>query len=765
MGRLRTVLSRSPQELIARSRQLVSAILEQIPIVERVPRQAPLMRGFAATAGRACQFPPGGKQAAKIAALHAATWPESADDVVREAERILRGEFDVLGLRSLSYGTPPNWHLDPLSGAIAPRRHWRKVPYLNPKRVGDHKVIWELNRHQHFVVLAQAYLLTNQQDFIDGLVAHWQSWMRENPPTIGINWASSLEVAFRAIAWVWTVQLVGNAPTFPRAVRDAVLRYLVIHGRHVYRYLSTYFSPNTHLTGEALGLLYLGTAFGETREARRWRERGWRILRDEYARQVRKDGTHFEQSTWYHRYTLDIYLHALLLLRDTDECHDGAIASARDMVASLCEFCAYSTLPDGTTPLIGDDDGGQVLRFEPRSEPDDFRDSLAAAAVLLQRPDYCFAASSDSPAMVWLMGPDALEGFANLGRVSPSGTSRAFPDGGFYIMRDRWSADATVILADVGPHGGLAGGHGHADALSFTLSLDGIRLIVDPGTYTYSGAERNRFRGSLAHNTALLDATGSAEPADAPFRWVRTAKPSVRVWLTTEVFDLLVARHESFGASLPGAAHERTWILIKGIGFLLIDELSALGDHTAETRLHFAEDLHIDHQSEGTLRVRSSCTPAHSLSVLVCGPGTVSLEDGWCSRGYATRSPTTVAVCRAPFTNRVIMLTAAAPIERVTSCERIFAPDASIALWSMNFGSHLVTVLTNRTGAPIRQAAIETDAALVLVCRDADSGEAVSVLARSVRQLSIDACSIVDTELTLHSFAARLNAGAVSRVG
>ena len=43
------------------------------------------------------------------------------------------------------------------------------------------------------------------------------------------------------------------------------------HAAHIRKYLSYYFSPNTHLTGEALGLFYAGILFPELGSARRWR--------------------------------------------------------------------------------------------------------------------------------------------------------------------------------------------------------------------------------------------------------------------------------------------------------------------------------------------------------------------------------------------------------------------------------------------------------------------------------------------------------------
>jgi hypothetical protein len=39
-------------------------------------------------------------------------------------------------------------------GKRAPLNPWFKIPFLDFAVVGDHKVTWELNRHQHLVTLA-----------------------------------------------------------------------------------------------------------------------------------------------------------------------------------------------------------------------------------------------------------------------------------------------------------------------------------------------------------------------------------------------------------------------------------------------------------------------------------------------------------------------------------------------------------------------------------------------------------------------------------
>src|SRR6266566_237819 len=217
-------------------------------------------------------------------------WPAAETDTIREAEQICSGRFDLLGLRDLSFGDPIDWHLEPLAGKRTPVLHWSRLDYLDAEIAGDKKIVWELNRHQYFVTLGQAHWLTGDERYAQTFAAHLESWMDRNPPKLGINWASSLEVAFRSISWLWAFYFFKESPSFTSRTFMRTLKFLYLKARHLETYLSTYFSPNTHLTGEALGLFYLGTLLPEFRAAGRWRGTGLRILIAQLSRHVKPDG-------------------------------------------------------------------------------------------------------------------------------------------------------------------------------------------------------------------------------------------------------------------------------------------------------------------------------------------------------------------------------------------------------------------------------------------------------------------------------------------
>src|SRR5579863_9496835 len=171
--------------------------------------------------------------------------PQQAEQIIRQADKICHHRFDLLGYEDLDFGKPINWHLDPVHGKQTPRKAFYKVPYLDFEQIGDSKVTWELNRHQHFVTLAKAYRLTDDRRYADEIFQQWRHWHAQNQYAIGINWASSLEVAFRSLSWIWMYRLLEGTSAMPQGFRNEWLRAQTLSGRHIERYLSTYFSPNT----------------------------------------------------------------------------------------------------------------------------------------------------------------------------------------------------------------------------------------------------------------------------------------------------------------------------------------------------------------------------------------------------------------------------------------------------------------------------------------------------------------------------------------
>ena len=159
--------------------------------------------------------------------------PDRAAATLEVAEVICRHIFDVLGSGPVALGTTIDWHRDFKSGHRWPPGLLTSDSRYAPRAGADRKVPWELSRAQHLPVLAQAWLLSGEARFAAEAGAQVRSWLDANPPGLGVNWITTMEVAIRAVNWLWTAALLAGAPEIPVPVFTAWLAALLAHGRHI----------------------------------------------------------------------------------------------------------------------------------------------------------------------------------------------------------------------------------------------------------------------------------------------------------------------------------------------------------------------------------------------------------------------------------------------------------------------------------------------------------------------------------------------------
>jgi hypothetical protein len=539
---------------------------------------------------------------------------EYASDVISIAEQILQHRFPLLAVE-IDTGRDIHWRRDYRHGRESGVSYFRRIPYLDFSAVGDHKFVWELNRHQHLVLLAQAYLLTQDERYSREVFHEIGTWIEQNPFQRGINWTSALEVAFRALSWIWVYHLLGSEMSDP--LRKKFLTGLYRHGRHLYENLSVYFSPNTHLLGEAVALHALGVVFPDFTGAARWRERGREVVLGQLDFQMRPDGSHFEQSTYYHVYAVDFFLLFYLLSGQPEAMQSSLVRMADYLYALLGSNRKIS--------FQGDDDGGRL--FHPYGPRDQFgRATLATCGILLDRDEWVGTRRDLAEQAAWWIGPVVLDRATE----NPRGceVSRLFPDSGSLFLRN----DRLALQMDCGPFGYGGAGHSHSDTLSIVLESQGESILVDPGTYAYMGdpAERNWFRGSGAHNTVRVDGRDQGVPA-GPFRWSSKPSVTIRRWIATADGGAVDAQ-----CLYEGVAHRRR-ALLTGNRLLILDEVEGPGSLACEQTWQLGRD-------------------ASRFSFLSSGVETQ--RDSWFSPGYGLKLPGRSLIVEARAESRVQIATA-----------------------------------------------------------------------------------------------------------
>ena len=201
----------------------------------------------------------------------------------------------------------------------------------------------------------------------------------------------------------------------------------------------------------------------------------------------------------------------------------------------MYDFYLYGIKPDGTMAVLGDTGRARYDRF------------LRKGYERFHRLDFLYVATQ---------GQEGSE---------PVETSHAFPTAGLYAMRSHWrDKDALFMFLDAGGHYG----HCHLDNLTFELCAYGRTLIAEAGRYAYAAKINQYFRGTIGHNTILVDrANMKREPA-----------PQCRAWTPTPQFDYLHVMHQAY----PGITHERRVLFVKPTGaradgyWVIVDDV--LGD-------------------------------------------------------------------------------------------------------------------------------------------------------------------------------------------
>jgi len=549
------------------------------------------------------------------------------------ADAALEGKFDLLGMRQLFFGRPVDWHRDPMSGNRTPLVPWKRLDSLPTGTGGDIKVVWELNRHQHLVTFGRAFMQFGDERYAAALSDHITGWIRDNPPGLGVNWMSSLEMAFRCISWLWSIAMVRTWSKWPSLPLLDIERSFYVHGQHIERYLSTFFSPNTHLTGEGLGLYYLGTCLPQLKCAERWRNLGRAILVEQLEVQVRPDGVYFEQSTWYQRYTADFYTHFIILAERTG---DAIPPRVSDRLAALLDYLMWITRPDGTSPYIGDDDGGKLIRVE-ACAPNDWRAVLSNGAVMFGRGDYKYVASKCAVETCRLFGSGAKERFDRIWAKPPDVTSRAFADGGFFVMRSGWANDSNYLLVDCGPHGAMNCGHAHADALAIEVAALGTTVLIDPGTCTYTGSAvlRDLFRSTAMHNSVTIDGLSSSVPA-GPFKWKHVAKCTTHCWHDHPMFTYFEGSHDGYKRLSDAATHTRCLLFVNREYWIMLDSVNAEAGHEYAVHFHMAPGVNaILYGESGRLAAQADSA---TLDIIYAGrEGIWNVADGLVSPSYGAK--------------------------------------------------------------------------------------------------------------------------------
>ncbi len=323
----------------------------------------------------------------------------------------------------------------------------------------DIKVPWELSRFIYLPTIAKAYVLTGHKRYLDTIIAHMADWIDKNPFLHGPNWMNAMEVAIRAINWIATFDLIKES--LPQLFAQRVVTVLYQHMVYIEHHWEYYDSrTNNHYLANLVGYLYLAHFFADMPGNKKF---DWCVaeLMQELDKQVFAEGTSYEGSTYYHKLVTELYLLAYVLLQEKRFIVSPVvIAQLQRMIA----FLVWCTPERGNLIALGDHDSGVVMR----------------GGLAYQKVAVIWAPHHEEKAPYMVYNEFGLS----------------------IIKTNTWH----VTLRHHAYHPRQPSGHFHNDSGSITLSVDGIPIFVDPGSFVYTASAfwRNYFRSTSVHNSCSI---------------------------------------------------------------------------------------------------------------------------------------------------------------------------------------------------------------------------------------------------------------------
>ena len=289
--------------------------------------------------------------------------------------------------------------------------------------------------------LALAHLLSPREEDRDRVSRWLHDWLAHHPPDAGAAWAA-YPTAARLMNWALAESVF--------AFDDPGIRLSYARqAAHLSRSLEWDIDGN-HLLQNAAGLTVAGALLGDPIEAR-----GAAVLDEVLSAQVLRDGGHVERCPMYHaRALLDVTVARAASLNGT--AWDPRLAEMAGFLRSILH-------DDGDLPQFGDSARGE------------YPPALAVAAL--------------------------ADGEAGTTACLAAVTQAA---SGIHVLTAKNNPFRVIVRASA-PGPAWQPGHAHGDALSYELSLRGVRVVVDTGVHGYDGSPlRDYCRSTAAHNTVQV---------------------------------------------------------------------------------------------------------------------------------------------------------------------------------------------------------------------------------------------------------------------
>lgn len=410
------------------------------------------------------------------------------------------------------------------------------LSYKQNDKIGDARTNWEINRHFQFSILAKNYYLTKDEKYIEELVDLFYDWNKNNQFLLGISWTSVMEISIRAYSWIVTLVFLKKARINNKKILNDLECGIINMIDYTNKHHSRYSSANNHLIVEMIVIGIAGVIF----KYEKWYKKAITILDKELFIQNYSDGVNKEHAVHYQTFVMEaISLFMLILKRNSIKYPKRW----NNLLDKMSEFIADNMDSKYNVSHLGDSDEGKILDLSGEYS-NHYKYVLELTSLILGKKYIDLDNVHEN--INWLFSKVEID---SLKQKYDNTKSKCYKEGGYTLMKSISNFEDEVMFtidhAELG-FGSIAA-HGHADSLSFTMSVNGEKVFIDPGTYIYhiDLESRNYFRKTINHNTICINNMDQSEMLGA-FLWGKRANTTLEKYNISKNEEKLIASHDGY---------------------------------------------------------------------------------------------------------------------------------------------------------------------------------------------------------------------------
>jgi uncharacterized heparinase superfamily protein len=281
-----------------------------------------------------------------------------------------------------------------------------------------------------------------------------------------------------------------------------------------------------HLFSNAKALIFLGIYF-QTTNSDRWLRKGLKIVKKEIKEQILNDGGNFELSPSYHVNFLEDILDIINILKTYDlNLHfikRNLIKDLESIAKKMIQWLFTMTWQDGSLPSFNDSANNISSSLK----------NIIEYASRLGIKEYEIKKEKN----------------LSYSHLKESG----------YLVIYQNNNKIILDVGEIGPKYLTA--HSHADTLSFEMTFNSQKVLVNSGTSCYGESSRRHFeRSTKAHNTVEISNRNSSE-VWAGFRVANRAFPKNLSIKDSSSSIKINCSHDGYNSFIKKCIHRRSWII------------------------------------------------------------------------------------------------------------------------------------------------------------------------------------------------------------